>query len=144
MNGEISMLIMTSNTDTQYSAAPVLSNDEAKEFITGGQKPAGCQFQEVPVGKLIRAGGFWFKPSIPSHSVARLFLISRDITMASLSELERPGALLYYSVRASTFYVGRIVERPNGGQVLTPILRDLHPDLPIQQLNFIGRVIAAI
>ena len=135
---------MTSNAHTQYSAAPVLSNDEAKEFITRGQKPVGCQFQEVPVGKLIRAGGFWFKPNIPSHSVARLFLVSRDNTMASLAESERPGALLYFSVAASTFYVGKIVALPNGSQALTPLLGDLHPDLPLQQLTFVGRVIAAI
>lgn len=138
------MLIISHSAQDQHSAAPVLTSDEAIRFIAEGLKPSGCQYLEVPVGKLIRAGGFWLLPGISSHPAARFFLVSRDLTTPLLSDPKVPGVRVYFSERASTFYVGIVTEHQAGDPLLIPLIKDLHPPLPMLHLTFIGHVIAAI
>lgn len=137
-------MLIISHAQDQHSAAPVLTSDEAIRFIAEGLKPNGCQYLEVPMGKLIRAGGFWLLPGVNSHPVARLFLVSRDLTTPLLGDPRVPGVKVYFSERASTFYIGIVSEHQPGTPLLMPLIKDLHPPLPTLHLTFIGHVIAAI
>ena len=138
------MLIVSQNAPGQHSAVPLLKCDEAIRFIAEGLKPIDCRYLEVPVGKLIRAGGFWLVPGVRLHSAARFFLVSRDLSTPILSDQRAPGVKVYFSERAATFYIGTVAECEADRQMLTPLIKDLHPPLPTEQLVFIGHVVAAI
>ncbi|MDH4602503.1 MULTISPECIES: hypothetical protein [Pseudomonas syringae group] len=133
------------NTDKTHGACPILAEGEVQAYLLDGSAPESALYLAVPTGKIVRRRGFWLTPSSIFHHGTTCFLISTDVYAMNTDELEneRQQVFCYSTQDLKTFYIGWIndcdlVE----SRILRPLIDDLFPDLNVDQLRYIGRVIA--
>lgn len=123
------------------SGAVVLLDDQVAAYVDGGRRqPPGAHYLEVPRGALVRTG-FWLAFNRATHRAARLYLVATRLPILPQGQ-EAPALLAYLSRAANTCYLGH-VEQLDGRLCLQPFLHEDHPPLPLDQLTYVGQVVAA-
>lgn len=141
--------IVWRNHEKTYSACPVLSDAAAREYLRTGALPdTGVHYIEVPPTKIIRKRGVWLTLSYRAHTEATAFLISADVYEMNVDVLEaiRSQIYCYYSEVAGIHYLGRMnyaAEKEGAPKALLPLIAGLHAAIPLTDLVYTGRVIAA-
>lgn len=122
------------------SGAVVLPDDQVADYLDGNRRqPPGANYLEVPRGVLVRTG-FWLAFNRTTHRVARLYMVATRPPILSQNQ-QTPALLVYLSRAANTCYLGH-VEQLDGRLCLQPFLHEDHPPLPLDQLAYVGQVVA--
>ncbi len=145
------MLANMRNHEKTYSACPVLSDNSVQAYLRSGELPADTRHIGVPATKIIRNRGFWLNPSYRCHTEATVFLVSTDVYAMNADDLAavRSQIFCYYSESAKTHYIGRIQSADTDAvdsattKTLAPLIPDLHSPIPLSDLLYVGRIIAA-
>ena len=141
------MIKVATNKEATYGACPILNDASVLKYLSSGTLEPGATYSQVPPGKIVRNRGFWLKPSYRPHHAASLFLVSTDSPAMNADELHesRLPIFCYYAETSKVFYLGRIGSSSDDqpGKCLTPIIVDEFPPIPLGQLRYIGKVIAA-
>ncbi|HHM5822274.1 TPA: hypothetical protein ACRL4E_001934 [Pseudomonas aeruginosa] len=116
--------------------APVVSGQNLIRYLSGARSQS-WPYEEVPVAITLRAG-FWLALSRPVYG-ARIVLITTVGDLPPLRSSARPiGQLLYLSRETGATYLGEVVD-----DFLTPLVDDDFSPLPVEGLEFVGRVLCA-
>lgn len=116
--------------------APVVSGQNLISYLSGVRSQS-WPYEEVPVAITLRAG-FWLALSRPICG-ARIVLITTAGDRPPLRSNARPiGQLLYLSREKGATYLGGVVDG-----FLIPLVDDDFSPLPVESLEFVGRVLCA-
>lgn len=140
------------NRKATFAACPILTEDAVPAYLSNGEVPAGTDYHPIPPGKIVRRGGFWLRPNSRFSAEVTIFLISTDPFVMSADAVQDQGErkyqpplprtlLCYFSRQANSMYLGTLCEDT---LTLHPLMDGHYPPLKISDLEFIGRVIAAI
>jgi hypothetical protein len=141
----VTQLVMR-NHDKTHGTCPVLSEADVSAYLRDGTCPDEVEYPAIPIGKIVRKRGFWLKPRFRFHAAANCFLISTDVYSMNTDEYEneRDQAYCYIADAVQTMYIGTIHRKSSTERVLNPLLEGQFPPLRVDELRYIGRVIAAI
>ncbi|ETV55772.1 hypothetical protein Q042_05181 [Pseudomonas aeruginosa BWHPSA037] len=142
------MIRVSTNRDATRQALPILRDSDVSAYLRDGTLPPGVSFEGVPADKVVRNRGFWLVPKYQAHKVACMFLVSTDSPRMNDDGLEaiREPIFCYFSEKSAQHYLGHRRaggEDEDGMQVLAPILDGQFPDIQIDCLTFVGKVISA-
>ena len=133
------------NSERTRSGCPILSDELVSSYLSGETGKNAFKCLPAPPGVVLVRKAFWLSPKTRFHSDATLFLISTDLPGMQEEPFPKSRTPLYcyYSPRAETHFIGTL-KHSTCGDYLVSLMADLHPDIPLTDLRYVGRVLVAM
>ncbi len=128
---------------TGYAFAPVLQESEVTAYLDQHALGPSPAWHPVPPAVCLQSG-FWLTFSYPAHHIARMFLISTRAANPALAKPDQAVQLVYMSEKQQQCYMGVVQLDAKSRQYLQ--VEQLGEELPLdlQDLRYVGQVLAAI
>lgn len=132
------MYRITRNQHRTRTACPVLEGGAVEQYLNGGELPSDAKYLAVPPGLVLIKRGVWITTDARVHAATSLYLVATDNHDLDL-EGGRADIDCYYSPVTRTHFIGRVEQNK-----LCSLLADEYPDVPLEQISYVGKVVASV